>query len=252
MKQTIAVVFFSLFLISTGCSVYEDIYFLEDGKVKYNMTIDGADVMALAGSSSLKNNNNKFPKDSIINFAQIVRDTLDIIPQEIEQDLKNIEPLYMRVQNDDSLGILKISLYGDFDNMEAFTNAFTSMSKIEGQVKNRKGDNPMNKFSIDNLFNRNSFFWDGVTFKRTVTVEKNQDNEGDNADKRLEKNIDESVSRLFSQGQMVVKYHFPQKVKNVSNKDATFSMDGKTVILNYPASLFLKPDNELSIDIETE
>ncbi len=68
----------------------------------------------------------------------------------------------------------------------------------------------------------------------------------------MDKKIDESFDRLFSQGKMVVKYHFPKKIKSVNNKDATFSMDGKTAILNYPASLFLKPDKELSIEIVTE
>lgn len=154
MKKYILTFFLLPIVILSSCSVYEDIYFLEDGRVKYNMTIDGGEMMALVGESSLKGKNG-YPKDSIINFSQIVRDTLDIIPAEIEQDVKNIEPIYMRVQNNDSLGILKISVYGDFDNMESFTNAFASMSKIEGQIKKRE-NNPMSKFSIDNLFNKNT------------------------------------------------------------------------------------------------
>lgn len=254
MKKLIFTLFLLPILILSSCSVYEDIHFLEDGRVKYNMTIDASEMMTLVGQSSLKSNEKDYPQDSIINFSQIVRDTLNNISPEIEQDLKNIEPIYMRIQNNDSLGILKISLYGDFENMETFTNAFASMSKIENEVKD-KGNSSFNKYSIDNLFNRNSFLWDGTTFKRIVTASERQEeenSESNDADKKLSKNIDESFNRLFSQGKMVVKYHFPKKITNVSNKDATFSMDGKTTILNYSASLFLTPTEELSIEIITE
>ncbi len=255
MKKLIFAIFSVSILFFSSCSVYEDLYFLENGQVKYNMTVDASDMMSMVGQSSLKSGDN-YPKDSIINFTQIVRDTLKNISPDIEQDLKNIEPLYMRVQNNDSLGILKISLYGDFDNMQAFTNAFNSMSKLESEIKNKE-NNPLKKMSVDNLFSRNVFSWDGTTLKRDVKApekaEGNADEEGEeDADIRLDKTMDESMKRLFSQGKMVVKYHFPKKIKNVSNEDATFSMDGKTAIINYPANLFLEPTNELSIEIETE
>jgi len=255
MKKTAVTTFFLLLILLTSCSVYEDIYFLENGKMKYDMTIDASEMMSLVGQSSL-NSSTSYPKDSIINFSQIVKDTLDNIPPEIEQDLKNIEPIYMRIQNNDSLGILKISIYGDFDNMEAFAEAFKSMSKIESQVKSRV-NNPANKFSLDNLFSRNSFSWDGTSFKRSIILPEkneamNEDEDSAGNEESINKVMDESISRLFSQGNMVVKYHFPKKIKSINNENATFSMDGKTAILNYPARLFIEPSDALSINIVTE
>ncbi|MDH6310254.1 hypothetical protein M2451_003156 [Dysgonomonas sp. PFB1-18] len=263
MKKLIITIF-SLFLLLTSCSVYEDLYFLENGQVKYNMTIDAAELLAIAGTSSLKNSNNKYPKDSIMNFSEIIRETVDSIPSGMEQDIKNTEPLYMRVQNDDSLGIFKISIYGDFDNIDAFTNAFASMSKLEKEGKS-KTNNSFSKFYVNDPFGRNSYSWDGTMFKRVVTAapEKieyeitdnngiNDEEENDNTGLSLKNSIDGSMDRLFSQGNMVIKYHFPKKIKKVSNENATFSMDGKTAILNYSAALFLNADERLSIEIETE
>jgi len=260
MKKIIAAIFLFPVVLLTGCSVYEDLYFLEDGQVKYNMTIDAGELMSIAGTSSLKGND-KLPKDSIINFSQLVKDSLkNNISPETEQHLKNIEPLFMRVENNDSEGVMKISLFGDFANFDAFTKAFASMSEMESKIKNKE-NNPISRLSVDNIFSRNLFSWNGTSLKRTVKLsavneeslgEEETDDGEDASDKKLNKDIDLSMARLFSQGTMTVKYHFPKKVKSVSNKNATFSMDGKTVILNYPASLFLEPNNELSIDIEIE
>lgn len=256
--KKLTIIIFSFLLLLSSCSVYEDLYFLENGQVKYNMTIDAAELLAIAGTSSLKSNNNKFPKDSIMNFSEVVRETMDSIPSDMEQDIKNTEPLYMRVQNDDSLGVFKISIYGDFDNIDAFTDAFASMSKIEREVKEKKRGS-FDKFSVNNLFDRNSFSWDGTTLKRVVIapekIEENAVNEEDENSETglsMKSSIDGSMDRLFSQGNMVIKYHFPKKIKRVSNESATFSMDGKTAILNYSAALFLNADDRLSIEIETE
>jgi len=255
MKKIISIIISLSFLAFVSCSVYEDLYFLENGQMKYNMTIDASELMSIVGQSSLSKEKD-YPKDSIINFSQIVRDSLKNISPEIDQELKNIEPLNFRVQNNDSLGILKISLFGDFENFDAFTNALSSISRLESQIKNNKS-NPLTKLSANNIFSQNSFSWDGTTLKRTVTAaeeakDSDDENNGGEGAEKLTKDVDESMTRLFSQGKMVVKYHFPKRVKNVSNEEATYSKDGKTVVLSYPASLFLKPNSDLSVEIITE
>ncbi len=265
--KKLTIIIFSLLLLLSSCSVYEDLYLLENGQVKYNMTIDAAELLAIAGTSSFKSSNNNYPKDSIMNFSQVIREAADSISSGMEQDIKNIEPLYMRIENNDSLGIFKISVYGDFDNMDAFTNAFASMSKLEKEGKGKKNGS-FERFYVNNPFGRNSFSWDGTTFKRVVTAAPDKieyeitdnnvtnDDEGNNENNdtvpNLKNSIDGSMGRLFSQGNMVIKYHLPKKIKKVSNENAAFSMDGKTAILNYSAALFLNADDRLSIEIETE
>lgn len=222
---------FSIIIISiTSCSVYEDIYFSENGTVKYNMTIDAGELLSIAGQSSLKGTES-LSKDSTISFAQIIKDTLLNIPPEMEQDLRNIEPLNMRMESNDSLGILKLSFFGDFDNIEAMNKAFISMAKMEDEIK-KSGNRSLNKFSPNNLFNNSSYVWDGTKFSRILNIQEEEvilsgEESDDDPDKKLDKSVDESLARLFSQGQMVVRYHFPKKIKSVSNENATFSMDGK-------------------------
>lgn len=235
-------------LVFSSCSVYEDIHFLENGNMKYSMTIDAGEMVAALGSSSLKTGKNDIPSDSIIYFSRIIKDSLNNIPADIAQDLKNIEPLYMHIKTDESNNEYKISICGDFDNVQAFSDAFASMGKLEEYIK--KSNDKAKKFSFESLYNNSQLTWDGTTLKRIFTKTSDNPETGDNSEDS--KKIDESITRLFSQGKMIVRYHFPKKIKDVSNKNATFSLDAKTAVVEYSAMQFVEPTEALSITIVTE
>jgi hypothetical protein len=247
---------FALFLIISlflsSCSVYEDIYFLEGGKVKYQITIDASELAALGEESSL-NINKGLPSDSIIYFSQLIKDSLKTIPAEIAQNMEDISSLYVHIKRDKAKSEYKISICGDFDNTEAFIKAFSSLSKLEEYIKENK-PTAGSEFPTKILFDKTLIAWDGKVFKRiidTTTETEDAENTLEESDQQIKDTID-AFAKLFSQGRMIVKYHFPKKIKNVSNDKATFTLDGKTAIIEYPAMLFLEPTQDFSIEIETE
>ncbi|NDV77827.1 hypothetical protein [Dysgonomonas sp. 511] len=239
-------ILFTLSLIITiflaSCSVYEDIYLLENNGLKYNMTLDASEMMAMVSQSSMPSKT-KLPKDSVISFAQMAKDSLQI-SDDIKEDLKNIEPLFVRIQNDDETGILKISLFGEFENTDAYSKAFASLGKLSSKAQELKA-NPSGKFPIERFSAHSQLSWDGKTFKRITKSSGENDDEDDGK-------IDESMKKMFAQGKLIVKYHMPKKIKKISNQDATLTIDGKTAVVQYSGTQITKPSEVLSIEIETE
>ncbi|WP_029904610.1 hypothetical protein [Prevotella sp. 10(H)] len=255
MKKITYIILFLATLFISSCSVYEDIYFMENGSVKYQTAIDASEFMALSGKSSV-DMNGKMPEDTLISFSELLKDTLKTISPELEQDIKNIEPLFMRMESSKEQQTFKISIYGDFKDVQSLSDAFNSMNKLQNYIKVQQGKNP--KLFSNDYFSHTPFTWDGKTLKRNVIVSDTKDEKpldeenADGSSGNLDETMSTSFKRLFSQGQMIVRYHFPTKIKSISNDKATFSMDGKTAIINYPGLLFIEPEEELGIEIVTE
>lgn len=248
--------FVLLLLISTcfsSCAIYENIYFQEDGSVKYDMFIDASEILSMTSDMNM-NMPDKLPTDSTIYLSDIIKDTLDIT-DDIKEDMKNIAPLAIRMQNDMTNKKLGISLSGTFKNAEAFNKAFISMKKLENKIKSENDKAlALNKnMSIDRLYNESSLTWDGSVMTRIV--DRNEDSDpdteaGNGVDDILKSN--NPFGMFLEKGKMVVKYHFPKRIEKISNPDAVFSQDGKTAIIEYNGSIFSKPTTEFSIEITTE
>ena len=239
---SILIIFITVFLSS--CSVYENIYFLENGNVKYDMSIDAGEMIAAMSNMEIKTPGN-LPTDSIIHLADLIKDSLEVSTNEIQDAIKNIEPIYLKYENNAAESKFGISIYG------ALNKAFASMAQLEQYLSKNKEEGAVNNnFSLDNLYNESRLVWDGTTMKRIITPKPKEESEGE------EKTSPEtglgSFSKFFANGKMVVKYYFPKKITNVSNPDATLTLDGKTAIIQYPASMLAEPSDKFSIEITTE
>lgn len=255
MRKLVSILSISLLFALSSCSVYEDIYFLEDGGVKYQMSIDGSSILSIAPDMS-SGINASFPSDSIIYFSQLIKDSLKSvsITPEMEKELNNIASLYLKIDNDIDNKKFSISINGDFDNILAFNNAFASMVNLKAMMNNAKALATENQIPIESFYEQTGLDWDGKLMKRVLipvkTGGRSEENESDMGD--LAMKMDGSLNELFTQGKMVVKYHFPKTVKEISNPNATLSQDGKTVIIEYSGSAFIKPSNDFAIEIVTE
>lgn len=249
---SILIIFITVFLSS--CSVYENIYFLENGDVKYDMSIDAGEMIAAMSNMEIKTPGN-LPTDSIIHLADLIKDSLEVSTNEIQDAIKNIEPIYLKYENNAAEGKFGISIYGDFDNADALNKAFASMAQLEQYMSKNKVEGAVNNnFSLDNLYNESRLVWDGTTMKRIITPKPKEESEdeGEGEEKTSPETGLGSFSKFFANGKMVVKYYFPKKITNVSNPDATLTLDGKTAIIQYPASMLAEPSDKFSIEITTE
>lgn len=270
MKQTIFITTLcTLFLLLlNSCAVTEDITFKKNKEVEYNMTIDLSQLMALAGSGAPDSpafgaSFAKFEGDSTRSFIEILGDEIDITNPEIMEDINNIKPLYMKFENDTENEKFALSIFGKFKNAEAFNKAFVSFVRIDQYQKALKNadaeieNSPASDFSPNDLFKNNSIYWDGKVMKRLTNqvsnIEKTESSgsEEESVDQLMDK-MTNSLAPILNKTKITTNYHFEKKVKDVNRTDATYSKDGKTVIISYTGEESLDPEKNTPIEIKVK
>ncbi len=252
MQKNLLIISFFLSLFFSSCSIYENIYFLEDGSIKYQMTFDADEMIKMVPDMSMSS-----PTDSTSSIKEALKESglsLIDLTEDDKDDLENISPLFINIKSNKEEKSMKISLYGDFASADALNNAFTSLLKLSKKSELDKvktsPDTPLNPKSFKELNFTSRYFWDGRKMSRSVDVDVNSEIDETNESEPSEMN--DALLRLFTGGKMTIKYHFPNKVKSVSDSDALFTQDGKTVIIEYPAQIIAKPTQDLDVEIVTE
>ncbi|MBK5722874.1 hypothetical protein JGH11_18555 [Dysgonomonas sp. Marseille-P4677] len=247
MKYIRSILSIIIAVLFSNCSVYENIYFSENGNIKYEMSIDAGEMIATMSSMEINAPDN-IPSDTIIHLIDFIKDSLDLSSENIQDAIKNIEPIYLKYENKINESKLNISIFGNFENSDALNKAFAAMSLLDQYTnKGKDNDENQNSLPVEKLF-RCSLLWDDVTMKRVIDPTNN--NESDKESSPNSKH--NTLYKFFANGGMVVKYHFPKKIIKVSNPDATLSLDGKVAIIEYSGSMLTEPTDKLSIEIATE
>jgi hypothetical protein len=165
------------------------------------------------------------------------KDSIQALSVEEQQILDDLRPLNLRINSDTVANTLTISLYGDFVNTESLNRTFKTFgheNKIAEKVP-----------SVRIIENASRYFWNGKTMKREIDpdiLKKLKDAPEQNKE----------LMDILSDEIMIVKYHFPKKVKNISNPNAMLSQDEKTVIIEYPVADFINSSEKINIEITIE
>lgn len=232
-------------LLFSGCSIYEEVYFNEDMSVKYQMKFDASEMVGMLSASSLPGYNKHLPTDSVISLAEIMaehKDSIKSLSIEEQNMLNDLRPLNVRINSDSVAKTLFISLFGDFTSADALNKTFRSLAESKDKVSMRE----TNIRTMNQMDNASRYSWDGKMMKREIDPEMLSKSEVEtNKDKK-------GLADMFMGGKMVVKYHFPKRVINVSNPNALLSQDGKTVVIEYPATDFIDSTEKINIEITTE
>lgn len=276
MKNICFIISVCLSLFATSCAITEDISLKKNKEVEYSMTIDLSEVLKMAnspdGSSLSFSGIPEMSKDSVINLVEMLKDSMDITAADIREDIDNIRPLYMRMENDLVAGKLALTVFGTFKNDEAFNKAFVSILRLDEYQKVQKGENEeeSSNYTASSLFKDNSLFWDGKTMRHLRNSEDDTEAEDDyvGIEELFETEDDEEENEspmqqmmsemmnpfaaMFSKTKMVTNYHFPKEVKSVSSEDATLSNKGKTVTVIYSGEESLKSKIDYSIEVTTK
>lgn len=238
-----------------SCSIYEELHFLENGHVKYRLTFDGKKLMeAMPNESSTDTT----VKDSIISIADIIYANKDIkktlYPQE-KEDLANISAFVIKKHEDPAKKEYTFSITGEFTDTEALNKALYSLNRLVGWTQSDAeiSESIGEKKLMDQLSRVPQYKWDSVTMKRyTVESEKLPDGKKESSEEdKISKamGITNPFTSFLMGGKMTVKYHFPSKVERTDNTEAMLSLDGKTVILNYDATIFSESPEDANINI---
>lgn len=248
---------FSAILFSS-CSVYEEVTFHKDGRMSYNMKFDAAELMKMFPE---KKSPVSKTSDSIIYVGQMLKDEkMDIINKypELSEDIENISPIFIRTVENEATGEFYVAMCGEFKDAREFNKAFGSMARIASASKDMDIDvegmpaSGKNKNMVDWIGHLSDYEWDGKKMKRKMDISKLSLADEDENEEPSSKDPFSDWRSFFGGGKMAVKYHFPKKVKSVSNTEALLSQDGKTVIIEYPASVFTTSPQEADIEIRLE
>lgn len=249
-KFTFLLIVFAI-LFFTGCQFSENIYLNEDGSGKMKFSFDASELMQMAGDKLTEGTSEK-DIDSTFTFKEIFdekRDSILQLPAEEQEKLKALEPFSVHMVMNEQEQKLNFEIFTDFNNanqLQDMFKALNTVSDLNGKGETEAND-PTNPFSsmADGGNSKLSYSFENGVFKRSVKV----------IDKEVQKQITDSLGQgaiMFASSKYKLNYHFPRKVKSVSNNKAMFSADGKTVIIEYDLMDYLTNPEIMNIEIVLE
>jgi len=239
-------------VVLVSCNFTENLNVKDDGTGTFALEVDGSGLMAMAGdklSEGLTQNKDTKVVDSTFSFKEIFeakKDSISKLSPEQQAALKKMENFVMRIKMDADKQQFLFSMdtpfksVGDLQNM---MDGFTTLKDLKGKSNKDGMSNPLangigNNTKIDYSYN-------GKTFVRNAIIDKEA------LDKI--KNDSLGMTKMFlASSKYTLKYHFPKAVKKVSNPDALFSADRKTVTVEYPFLDYMEHPEKLNLNVSFE
>jgi hypothetical protein len=227
-----------------ACNFTEEIYFNEDGTGKMSISFDGGEMMQMLPSTDSTQLDKAI--DSTLVFKDLLLNKKDSISQlsaEEQAKLKRLEPFSLHMKVEPENGIMNFDMYTDFKVVSEVNDAFNAFQHASsvgpiagGQSMPENATEETTK--VDYSFKKNKF--------KRETVILNQE--------LFDKTIDSLAgSGMFlSSSTYTFKYHFPKRIKSTNIEDATFTMDGKTMIHEVNFLEMMKDPKSILIEVELE
>ncbi|GEL09589.1 hypothetical protein SAMN05192550_1406 [Flavobacterium glycines] len=253
MKQIKYFLAFALMLLLTSCNFTENIDVHPDGSGNFSIEMDGAGLLAMAGDklgNELGMKNNAKAIDSTFSFKEIFatkKDSIAKMSPEQQEALKKLESFVMKIKMNPEAKQLLFSMNTPFKSVNDLGGLMESMAAMKDlKGKSDKKDNPAAMMSgLGNNNAKLSFSYNGKNFSRKVIVLKDQI-------KKIAADSLGMAKMIFASSKYTLKYHFPKAVKSVSNPDALFSADRKTITVEYPFTDYSENPEKLNLNVVFE
>ena len=242
----------ALLILATvfGCQFSENIYINEDGSGKMEFTFDASEIMQMAGDEM--NAKEEKPIDSMIVFKDFLeekKDSIATLPEEEQKKLEALKDFTMHMVMNPETKEMKFNLSTDFKNASDLQDMFAalnSMSNMQGENGVGAGDanNPFAGYGADGNSEVSYAYANNVFERKAVIKNKELLNQASDS-------LDQ-MGMMFGSSKYKLNYHFPRKVKSVSNENALLSQDGKTVTIEYSFMDFIKDPEQLNLKVELE
>jgi len=231
-------------VVFVACNFKEEIYFNEDGTGKMSISFEGGELMQmLPDSDSLQIQK---AIDSTIVFKHMLsenKDSIAQLSQEQQAKLKRLEPFSLHMKVEPENGVMNFDMFTDFQDVSEMNAAFNTFQNASS-IGPFAGGRPMpvnstkESTEVNYSFKRNKF--------KRKTVILNQE--------LFEKSLDSlgSAEMFLSSSRYTFKYHFPRRVKSTNIEEATFSMDGKTMIHEVDFLEMMRDPESIVIEVELE
>ncbi|MFC5682777.1 hypothetical protein ACYE2N_13345 [Flavobacterium sp. MAHUQ-51] len=239
-----------LIVTLTSCNFTENIDVHPDGSGNYSLEMDGAGLLAMAGDklgNELGMKNNAKAIDSTFSFKEIFaakKDSIAKLAPEQQEALKKLENFVMRIKLNPEAQQLLFSMNTPFKKVNDLGGLMESMSALKDlKGKSDKSTAMLSGLGMDN--SKLSFSYNGKNFSRKAIVDKNALN-------TFASDSTGMAKMIFASSKYTLKYHFPKAVKSVSNPDALFSADRKTITVEYPFTEYTENPEKLNLDVVFE
>jgi len=230
----------------TSCTLTENIYVNDNGTGKFSVDMDGSSLMAMAGDQLGPDAKKNI--DSTFTFKQLFEEKKDSIAKlspEAQKELKKLENFVVNTKMNGEKKEFLMTISTDFKNVNELQDALQSLSALQKLEGGANAATPFGKGLGDNN-SKLSYTYDGKKFTRKAVIDKQKV-----AEKAKDSTADMS-KMIFASSNYIIKYHFPKKIKKVSNPNALFSEDRKSITIQYPFTDYMENPDKLNFDVEFE
>ncbi len=241
---------FLLFLaISTvSCQFTEIMNINEDGTGRMSLSVDLSEMMAFGGEFS--KDSTAVKTDTIISFKDILeekKDSISKLSEEEQMRLKAMENYKIHMLTDPETNKMILDVFTDFEDVSEANDLMKGFKESEGLIPGASNNNQSEEDDGEEEpeLVGVSFSYNKGVFKRDAYIKDKEAHK---------KQIDSMKQAEAFMGGMIykLKYTFPKKIKKSSVKDATFSLDGKTIELQRTFLEYMKDPDVLDLEIELE
>lgn len=246
--------FFSLAFLTiflTGCYFNENIYFNEDGSGKMRFGFDASEIMKMTDKGEKESNYGK-DVDCTFVFKTVLdqkRDSILKLPKKEQQLLNILEPFSAHMLLDNEENKMVFEMFTNFktaDELKDMLMVLNTANNLKGdnETKIKDPDSPFLPFASGNNIELSYFFENGI-FKKNIAI----------IDRETQKQLNDSLEKMafmYASSKYKVEYHFPKRIKSISNDNAKFSVDGKTVFIEYGLMDYMTNPEIMNLEIVLE
>ncbi|WP_264536485.1 hypothetical protein [Flavobacterium sp. N1736] len=239
-----------LFATLTSCTFTENIYINDNGTGKFSVDMDGSALMEMAGDQigNQMGADAKRNIDSTFTFKQLLADKKDSISKlspEAQNEIKKLEDLVVNIKMNGEKKEFLMTFGKDFKNVNELQDILQSMSTLQKLEGGSNASNPL-PGGLGTNNSTLSYTYDGKKFTRKATIDKQKLTE------KAKDSAADMSKMVFASSNYVLKYHFPKRIKKVSNPSALFSDDRKSITLQYSFTDYMENPDKLNFDVEFE
>jgi len=237
-----------LSVVLTSCQFSENIYINDDGSGKMEFSFDGTQLMQMAGDKVTEKQEKAI--DSTFSFKELfhtMRDSISKLSAEEQQKIKSLEAFSMHMVMNPETSEMKFDMFTDFKKVSELQDMFKVMKSfgdLKGNQQTSSKNNPFSSFGGDGSTELD-YNYDGKIFKRSAKI----------IDKEAYKKVTDSLGQMgmmFGSSTYKLNYHFPKRIKSVSNEAALFSDDRKSVTVEYGFMDYMTNPEALNLEVILE
>ncbi|MCV2486565.1 hypothetical protein OD917_16650 [Flavobacterium sp. SH_e] len=232
----------------TSCTFTENITINDNGTGKFSVDMDGSALMEMAGDQIAgQMGDAKKDIDTTFTFKQVFEEKKDSIAKlspETQKELKKLENFIVSTKMSSEKKQFLMTMATDFKNVNELQDILQTLSTFQ-KLEGGAAANPLGSGFGDNG-SKLSYSYDGKKFTRKAVIDQQK-----KAAKAKDSAGDMS-KMMFASSSYIVKYHFPKKIKKVSNPTALFSDDRKSITIQYTFTDYMENPDKLNFDVEFE